>query len=318
VTFDTDAGPVSVVDDVSLSVDPGQILGLVGESGSGKTVTSLAIMRLLASPPATITGGAVRFAGTDLLGLDFEAIRQIRGLDIAMVFQDPMTSLNPAYTIGSQLGETMRLHNPMGRAAARQRSEELLASVEIPDPRSRLDSYPHQLSGGMRQRVMIAMALSCSPRLLIADEPTTALDVTVQAQILDLMRRLAVEQHLSVIFVTHDLGVVADLCDRVAVMYAGQIVEDAPVHDLFRRPRHPYTEGLLGAMPSAQARGGHLAMIPGQVPFLGQMPAGCRFHPRCDHATAVCRAGEPPLMDVGGRSTRCVRQAELVLQGSAQ
>jgi peptide/nickel transport system permease protein len=316
VEFDTTAGPVRVVEGISLEVEPGQIVGLVGESGSGKTVTSLAVMRLLPSPPATIVAGTVTFDGRDLLSLGFEEMRQVRGQDIAMVFQDPMSSLNPAYPVGTQLMEAIRLHEKVTKTSARDRSLDLLRRVEIPDPAGRLAAYPHQLSGGMRQRVMIAMALACGPRLLIADEPTTALDVTVQAQILDLFRHLQAEQQLSVIFVTHDLGVVADLCDRVAVMYAGQIVEDAPAGQVFARPRHPYTEGLLEATPSSQHALGPLATIPGQVPFLGHMPTGCRFHPRCAYATGACVVAPPPVANLGDHRARCIRSSELALKGA--
>ncbi|HLG67131.1 MAG TPA: dipeptide/oligopeptide/nickel ABC transporter permease/ATP-binding protein [Acidimicrobiales bacterium] len=316
VELDADGRSLRVVEDVWLRVERGEIVGLVGESGSGKTVTSLAVMRLLPSPPATIVGGVVEFDGRDLLSLDFDDMRKVRGREIAMVFQDPMTSLNPAFTVGSQLIEALRLHERVDRRVARKRALELLQMVEIPDPARRLDAYPHQLSGGMRQRVVIAMALACGPRLLIADEPTTALDVTVQAQILDLLRRLQEEQDLAVIFVTHDLGVVADLCDRVAVMYAGQIVEDAPAADLFAVPKHPYTEGLLAATPSTQASGGILVTIPGQVPSLGHMPAGCRFHPRCPYARAACQEAPPPVAAAGGRLTRCIRWDDVVLKGA--
>ena len=279
----TPNGPVSVVEDISLVIRAGESLGLVGESGSGKSVTSLAVMRLLPTPPFSIVRGSVRVEGREVLGLRFEDVRQLRGNRMSMIFQDPMASLNPALTIGFQLSEAIRTHNRMGRADARVRSIELLDRVGVPDPAQRLRSYPHQLSGGLRQRVMIAMALSCHPRLLIADEPTTALDVTTQAQILDLLRELAESEGLSVLFVTHDLGVVAELCDSVAVMYAGQIVEHAPVSELFASPRHPYTAGLIAA---SRLREGdqELLAISGQVPFLGEMPTGCRFHLRCPYA----------------------------------
>jgi peptide/nickel transport system permease protein len=325
VEFTMQDGPVRVVDDVSFVVRGREILGLVGESGSGKTVTSLSIMRLLASPPGTIVGGAAYFCGRDLLSLTFEEMRRVRGAEISMVFQDPMTSLNPAFTIGDQLVEAMRLHQDFDRRTARLHARELLGLVEIPAADQRLREYPHQLSGGMRQRVMLAIALACRPKLLIADEPTTALDVTIQAQILDLLRMLQHELDLSVIFVTHNLGVVADLCDRVAVMYAGQLVEQAKVHELFVRPQHPYTEGLLRAMPQCAASRAPLYVIPGQVPHARAYPTGCRFHPRCSYATDVC-CGEPVALLATSnvkrtamadeRAARCRRCDELVLRGA--
>jgi peptide/nickel transport system permease protein len=327
VAFESDAGRTRVVEDVSFTVDRREILGLVGESGSGKTVTSLSIMRLLDSPPGLIEAGAVYFENRDLLQLGFEEMRRIRGDSIAMVFQDPMSSLNPAFTVGHQLMEAYRLHNKVGRAAAGKRALEVLDLVQIPDAAQRLSDYPHQLSGGMRQRVMFAMALICAPRLLIADEPTTALDVTVQAQILDLLRSLQRDLDLSVIFVTHDLGVVADLCDRVAVMYAGQIVEQASVRTVFANPRHPYTAGLLQAMPQAGNPQEDLYVIPGVVPSASGMPLGCRFHPRCAYAVAKCSTGTVALLPAppvrtgtphpGERgSVRCIRAAELELPGA--
>jgi peptide/nickel transport system ATP-binding protein/peptide/nickel transport system permease protein len=326
VEFESDRDAVRVVEDVSFAVRPREILGLVGESGSGKTVTSLAIMRLLDSPPARIVSGSVRLEGRDLLALSLDEMRRIRGASMAMVFQDPMASLNPAYTVRDQITEAYRLHHDVDRAAATRRALEMLDLVEIPGPEQRLHDYPHQLSGGMRQRVMLAIALVCRPKLLIADEPTTALDVTVQAQILDLLRVLQHELDLSVIFVTHDLGVVADLCDRVAVMYAGQIVEQAPVHDLFRRPRHPYTAGLLQAMPQAGSPQHELAVIPGVVPAPDAMPTGCRFAPRCPFAEAACSnapvaiqatSAVGPSGDAATRLARCVRASELTLEGTS-
>ena len=315
VEVSTPDGPVSVVEDVSLVIRAGESLGLVGESGSGKSVTSLALMRLLPSPPFSIAGGSVRLEGRDLLEPGFEEVRQLRGKRMAMIFQDPMASLNPALTIGFQLSEAIRTHDKMSRADAKIRSVELLDRVGVPDPAQRLRSYPHQLSGGLRQRVMIAMALSCHPDLLIADEPTTALDVTTQAQILDLLRELAESEGLSVLFVTHDLGVVAELCDSVAVMYAGQIVEQAPVSELFASPQHPYTEGLIAASRLREDEQELLA-IPGQVPFLGEMPTGCRFHLRCQYAIDECAALSPKLEIRGTRSARCHRQDELELLGA--
>jgi peptide/nickel transport system permease protein len=315
VEVQTEAGPVRVVEDVSFVVEAGEVVGLVGESGSGKTVTSLAIMRLLPSPPARVVEGSVVFDGTDVLAASFEELRRLRGPGMALVSQDPMNSLNPSFTIGNQLAEAVRLHAGISRPAATRRALELLDLVAIPDPRARLRQYPHQLSGGMRQRVMIAMALSCSPRLLIADEPTTALDVTIQAEILDLLRRLQAEIHMAVLFVTHDFGVVADLCDAVAVMYAGQIVERSAIGQLFARPAHPYTEALLASMPQDAAPHQDLATIPGTVPRLGQMPDGCRFHPRCAYAEPRCAAEPVALGAVDGRDTRCIRAHELVLRG---
>jgi len=316
VEFDTDRGPVRVVDDVSFTIEAGEVLGLVGESGSGKTVTSLSIMRLLASPPGRIVGGSVWFDGRDLLELSFDDMRQVRGAGISMVFQDPLTSLNPAYTVGNQLEEAVRLHEGVGRDAARHRALEMLDLVAIPDREQRAHQFPHQLSGGMRQRVMLAMALACSPRLLIADEPTTALDVTIQAQVLDLLRDLQGELGLSVLLVTHDLGVIADLCDRVAVMYAGQIVEYAGVHDVFARPDHPYTEGLLNAMPQVGAFGEPLFAIPGQVPQPAELPSGCRFAPRCVYAREVCTSGPVELAGPESHLARCARSDELTLRGA--
>ncbi|GMU78852.1 MAG: ABC transporter ATP-binding protein [Acidimicrobiia bacterium] len=316
VEFTTARGASRVVDDVSLSILPGETVGLVGESGSGKTVTSLSIMRLVPSPPGRIVSGAIRFDGQDLLGLSFKELRALRGNDIGMIFQDPMTSLDPAFTIGSLLVEAQRLHRDVSRAAARTRAVELLELVGIPAPASRLKQFPHQLSGGLRQRVMIAIALANEPRLLIADEPTTALDVTIQAQILDLLRSLQRDLGMAILFVTHDLGVIADLCDRVAVMYAGQIVEEASVHDLFTDPRHPYTEGLLGAMPQVGRLDERLTVIPGQVPLPYAMPAGCRFAARCPYALDACTAAPITLARAGSSMVRCTRAPELALRGA--
>jgi peptide/nickel transport system permease protein len=311
VEFATPSGPLTVVTEVSFDVRPGEVVGLVGESGCGKSVTSAAIMRLIASPPGRILSGEVLFDGRDLLSLSFDEMRDIRGNDIAMVFQDPMSSLNPAFTIGNQLIEAIRLHRSVSKSEAADRATELLDLVGIPDARSRLDDYPHQLSGGMRQRVLIAMALVNDPKLLIADEPTTALDVTVQAQILELLKRLQQELGMAMVFVTHDLGVVADLCDRVVVMYAGEVVEQAPVHELFANPRHPYTRALLGAIPQAASKGGRLPSIPGVVPVPSRWPVGCRFAERCVFATEVCAIAAVPLEAVGDRLVRCVRHAEI-------
>jgi oligopeptide/dipeptide ABC transporter ATP-binding protein len=306
------------VDEASFDVARGQIVGLVGESGCGKTVSSLAILRLLSSPPAHIVGGSIRFDGRELLDADFSEMRRTRGREISMVFQDPLASLDPSFTIGNQLQEAMHLHEKLSRSAARARSVELLKSVHIPDPSRRLSAYPHQLSGGMRQRVMIAMALSCSPRLLIADEPTTALDVTIQAQIVELLQELREEMDLAVLFVTHDLALISELSDEIAVMYAGEVVEQAPTTELFARPRHPYTAALLAASPGAGSSSGRPALLTGHVPQAGQFPTGCRFHPRCDFAEEACRSEPVPLAAVSdGHSCRCRRAHELALPGVA-
>jgi oligopeptide/dipeptide ABC transporter ATP-binding protein len=288
-------GGVPVLEDVSFAIAPGETLGLVGESGCGKSVTALSIMRLLPEPPARIESGRIVFDGTDLLDLDAERLRSIRGDRIAMIFQEPMTSLNPVFTIGDQIGESLIVHRGASRAAARAEAARLLDLVGIPAAASRLDRYPHELSGGQRQRAMIAIALACKPRLLIADEPTTALDVTVQAQILDLIARLRRELGMAVLLITHDLGVVAEFCDRVAVMYAGRIVEEAPATALFAAPGHRYTEALLRSMPAANAPGRDLPSIPGSVPPPAARGAGCVFAPRCGFATPRCRAELPPL-----------------------
>ena len=316
IEFDADTGPVRVVDHVSFDVGAGKIVGLVGESGCGKTVSSLAILRLLPTPPARIVGGSIRFNGKNLLDADFDELRQIRGRDIAMVFQDPLASLDPAFTIGYQLVEAIRLHENVSRAAARDRAARLLESVHIPDPVRRLSSYPHQLSGGMRQRVMIAMALSCHPRLLIADEPTTALDVTVQAQIVELLFELRETADLAVLFVTHDLALISEFSDEIAVMYAGQMVERAATTDIFAHPLHPYTAALLAAQPGIRETLDRPSLIAGQVPQAGHFPSGCRFNPRCDYAEEACRAEAVELVVVGGdRQCRCRRSEELTLPG---
>jgi peptide/nickel transport system ATP-binding protein len=306
----------SVVEDVSFDLRAGETLGLVGESGCGKTVTSLAVMGLIPGANGRITAGSVLFEGRDLLHVGAEELRQVRGDRIAMVFQEPMTSLNPSYTIGQQISFAVRAHREVSKAAARTRAVEVLDRVGIPDPSRRVDDYPHTFSGGMRQRAMIAMALACEPELLIADEPTTALDVTVQAQILELLRSLKDELGMGMLFVTHDLGVVADICDRVAVMYAGQMVEQAPTDRIFTRPRHPYTEGLLASMPQWSVPGQPLAVIPGRVPPAGEMPSGCRFRSRCAYAVAACEQAVE-LMDAGNEtSVRCARREDLDLKGA--
>jgi peptide/nickel transport system ATP-binding protein len=298
--FFTRDGIVRAVDGVSFSVVPGETLAVVGESGCGKSVTSLSVLRLIASPPGRIVAGRIRFLGQDLLQLPERKMRAIRGNEISMIFQEPMTSLNPVLRIGRQISETLTLHRGMSRAAAQQRAVEMLRLVGIPEPAQRMQQYPHELSGGMRQRVMIAMALACDPKLLIADEPTTALDVTVQAQILDLMRQLKAKTGTAIILITHSLGLVAEMAQRVVVMYGGRKVEEAPVAALFRRPRHPYTRALLKSVPrlrSSLTGGGQarLAEIPGVVPSLKEAMPGCIFAARCAYAVEHCRQSYPPL-----------------------
>ena len=307
VSFATDDGTVHAVDGIDLSLARGRTLGLVGESGCGKSVTSLAIMGLL-PPENSKVKGEVRFEGRDLLRLDADTIRDLRGARLAMIFQEPMTSLNPAYTVGDQIVEAIQQHQRLSAADARARAIEMLRIVRIPSPERRVDDYPHKLSGGMRQRAMIAMALACGPDLLIADEPTTALDVTIQAQILDLMRGLRRDTGTAIILITHDLGVVAEMADDVAVMYAGQIVERAPVRDLFARPEHPYTVGLLGSIPRLDEKRERLPSIEGRVPDMTRPPDGCRFAARCPFVEPACRAAAPPLIEVApGHLTRCRR-----------
>jgi peptide/nickel transport system ATP-binding protein len=288
VGFDGEAGRVRAVDGVSFSIDAGQTVGLVGESGCGKSVTAASILRLVPSPPGVMLGGEIRFDGRDILAMKREDLAALRGREIAMVFQDPMTSLNPVFTVERQMGEVLALRFGLDRAAAAERSVAMLRTVGMPDPEARLAVYPHELSGGMKQRVMIAMALLCEPRLLIADEPTTALDVTVQAQILHLMRELQRKTGAALLFITHDMGVIAEMCDAVVVMYAGRVVERRPVVNLFERPRHPYTRGLLGSMPRRGTA--HKALLPtieGTVPSLLKPPAGCRFAARCNHRLSL-------------------------------
>ena len=308
--FPTRAGIVRAVDDVSFFIDPGELLGLVGESGCGKSMTALSIMRLVA-PPGKIVNGEIIFDGRDLLKLSNREMRAVRGDDIAMIFQDPMTSLNPVFTVGEQIAEALRLHRNLSRKDARAGAVAAMREVAIPDPDLRADDYPHQLSGGMRQRVMIAMALACDPKLLIADEPTTALDVTIQAQMLELLDGLRKTRELAVLLITHDLGVVAEVADRVAVMYTGKIVEESPVDELFERPKHPYTEGLLRSVPKLTAKdvikSERLLTIEGMVPKPTALPPGCHFEPRCPYRMPVCREGEIPLYPVGaGVTARCV------------
>ena len=311
-SFRTDRGTVRAVDDVSFDVPEGSTVCVVGESGCGKSVTSLSIMRLLPSPPGRIESGEILFRGQNLLALSEREMRAIRGKKISMIFQEPMTSLNPVYTVGSQIIEAIRLHEPCSRSEARKRAIDMLELVGIPSPETRVDAYPHQLSGGMRQRVMIAMALACQPDLLIADEPTTALDVTIQAQILDLLVRLQKKLGMSIILITHDLGIVAEIADHVVVMYAGRVVEQGSVADIFARPKHPYTRGLLRSVPPiGRPRGDarrptRLPTIEGVVPDLAKLPKGCRFEERCDEREARCREEEPSLVPAGeGRLSRC-------------
>jgi peptide/nickel transport system ATP-binding protein len=308
VVFHGDDGRTThAVDTVDLSVAVGATLGLVGESGCGKSVTSLAIMGLLSKQSTEVTG-SIRFDGFDLLEVPDQVLRDLRGNRLAMIFQEPMTSLNPSFTIGDQIIETILRHRGGSRNSARARAIELLRRVHIPSPERRIDEYPHKLSGGMRQRVMIAMALACDPRLLIADEPTTALDVTLQAQILDLMHELKAESGAAIILITHDLGVVAEVCDEVAVMYSGEIVERATVDELFASPQHPYTVGLLGSIPRLDHRTSRLATIEGMVPNMANPPHGCRFAARCPFADAACRAAPPPLVNLSpGHWSRCIK-----------
>jgi peptide/nickel transport system ATP-binding protein len=300
------SAPVDLIDGVSFSVERGKTLCIVGESGCGKSVTSLALMGLLPMPPARIKAGTARFEGRDLFALKEREMADLRGNEIAMIFQEPMTSLNPAFTIGQQLAEGIQRHSKVSKSEARSQALKMLEWVRIPAPEKRLDAYPHQLSGGMRQRVMIAMALSNRPKLLIADEPTTALDVTIQAQILALISKLQRETGTAMILITHDLGVVAEVADHVAVMYAGRVVEQGPVAAIFDDPQHPYTIGLLGSMPSLGKREGRLATIEGSVPPLDAMPKGCRFVDRCPFGDARCREEVPPLREVGsGHRAAC-------------
>jgi oligopeptide/dipeptide ABC transporter ATP-binding protein len=305
-------GLTEVLSRASLRVRRGEIVGVVGESGSGKSVMALAIMRLLGAQ-GMITGGHIQFQGRDLAALAESELRSIRGRSIGMVFQEPMTSLNPLLRVGYQLGEVLAAHFGLTGAVARRRIVALLSSVGIASASERADAYPHELSGGMRQRVMIAMAMACEPALLIADEPTTALDVTIQAQILELMRRIRRDAGTAILLITHDMGVIARMADRVVVVYAGQIVEDAPARALFERPAHPYTRLLLDAVPTTRRKSARLPIIPGALPAPHRLPAGCRFHPRCPLAIDPCRSSLPQQTEVGeGRSARCWRAAELL------
>jgi peptide/nickel transport system ATP-binding protein len=301
--FATDDGVVQAVDGVDLSIERGETLGVVGESGCGKTVTAMSVLKLIPMPPGKIVAGEILYQGRDLVPLDTGEMDRIRAKDIAMVFQEPMTSLNPVYTIGEQIAEVVRKHEGLGRKAAIDKTVEMLRLVQIPNPDKRFNDYPHQFSGGMRQRVMIAMALSCNPKLLIADEPTTALDVTIQAQILELLQDMKQRFGMAIMLITHAMGVVAETAQRVVVMYAGKVIEEAPVERLFANPRHPYTQGLIRSIPRIDTAATHkarLEAIPGVVPSLLRPPPGCRFAARCRYAMAKCREAVPPLIDIGG------------------
>ncbi len=314
VRFETHHGTVRAVDGVSFSLEPGETLGLVGESGSGKSVTNLALMGLVPMPPGVVEADAMRLEGRDLLAMSDRELRRVRGNDMSMIFQDPMTSLNPLLTIGRQLTEVLEVHEKITRREARRRSAQGLDDVGIPEPEQRLDQYPHELSGGMRQRVMIAMGLLCHPKVLLADEPTTALDVTIQAQILELMKRLQQTHGTAIVLVTHDLGVVAGMSDRVNVMYAGKLVETAEALPLFDQPRHPYTAGLLGSVPRLTGDpNAKLDSIPGSPPDLADLPPGCSFAARCGFVQERCRVESPPLeeLEVPGRRSACFEHARL-------
>jgi len=309
--FFTEDGVVRAVEDVSFEIFPGEILSLVGESGCGKSVTGLSLLRLISIPPGKIVSGELLFDGRDLMELGEREMERVRGNDISMIFQEPMTSLNPVFTIGNQIMEAIQLHQNLDKKEARRRAIEMLDRVRIPSPEVRIDSYPHQLSGGMRQRAMIAMALSCQPKLLIADEPTTALDVTIQAQVLRLLKEIQSEMEMAVMLITHDLGVVAEIADRVAVMYAGRIVETGPIEAIFGEMRHPYTKGLWESIPQLKEKRRRLNAITGQVPDPMNLPAGCKFHPRCYLMIDDCKKEEPPLYPVNGKHfSRCLRWKE--------
>ncbi len=304
--FRSDEGEVKAVDGVSFEVGEGEMVGLVGESGCGKSVTALSIMRLIPDPPGRITGGAVRFGGRDLLSLSEKEMRKVRGNEISIIFQEPLSSLNPVFTCGEQVREAIALHQKLGRRASKEKAIEMLRLVRMPDPEKRYSNYPHQMSGGMRQRVMIAMALSCQPKLLIADEPSTALDVSVQAQIMELLLSLRESMEMAVLLITHDLAVVAQMVDRVVVMYAGVVVEEAPLESLFGHPAHPYTEGLLGSIPKLGSRGKPLPFIKGSVPDPLRLPPGCRFSDRCPKRFDRCTEAEPEMFTVSaGHRSRC-------------
>lgn len=314
LSFDTGGGELPIIRDVSFSIGPGERVGIVGESGCGKTVTGLSLLRLL--PRSARISGQILFEGRDLGELSPRRMREVRGRHIAMIFQEPMTALDPVFTVGQQISEAYRAHFPADRTEGRERAIAALAEVGIPAPERRCDEYPHQLSGGMRQRVMIAMALICKPKLLIADEPTTALDVTVQSQITDLLRELSERTGTALLFITHDLGVVAETCTRMITMYAGEVVEDAPVDDVLMKPRHPYTSGLLRSLPGLSARRSALPSIPGRVPSPMAMPAGCRFAPRCSYATADCQSRQVMVDLTPYHRARCGRTPEISLPGA--
>ena len=302
--FHTDGGTAKSVDGVSFSIDEGEVLGIVGESGCGKSVTSLSLMQLIPQPPGELMpGSSIKLRGEELVGAPLKRLRELRGNEMAMIFQEPMTSLNPVFKIGDQIAESVQLHRNLSKKDARQEAINVLRLVGIPNPEERVDHYPHQLSGGQRQRVMIAMALSCEPKLLIADEPTTALDVTIQAQILELLAELRQRLGMAIMLITHDLGVVAEVCDRVIVMYAGEVVEEGPVAEIFANPRHPYTQGLLKAIPRLGERIERLAVIPGSVPSATAWPVGCRFHTRCPYGWDLCVVEHPPLFRIGDRGS---------------
>lgn len=310
VHFFTEEGVVRAVENVSFEIYPGEVLGLVGESGCGKTVTGLSLLRLIPIPPGRVVNGDILFDGRSLLGLEEKEMEKVRGNDIAMIFQEPMTSLNPVFTIGDQIMEAIILHQRLDKTEAKKRAIEMLDRVKIPSPEKRMDSYPHQLSGGMRQRAMIAMALSCQPKLLVADEPTTALDVTIQAQILHLLKEIQGEMGMSVILITHDLGVISEIADRLAVMYAGRIFEYGPIEAIFTRMRNPYTYGLMRSIPQLTEQRGRLYAIPGQVPDPMHLPVGCKFHPRCHMMIEDCKKGEPMYQVSGDQLSRCIRWKE--------
>ncbi len=316
IEFRTEQGQARVVEGVNFSLERGGTLGLVGESGSGKTVTALAIMGLIRPPAGEVTGRIIYMQDRNLVDLDATELRDVQGREIAMIFQEPRRSLDPAFTVGQQIGEVARRHLGLSRRAATARAVEMLSVVGIPQAAKRVNEYPHTFSGGMCQRVMLAMALASEPKVLIADEPTTALDVTVQAHVLELLKSLQARMGLGILFITHDLAVVAEMCERVCVMYAGQIVEDAPVREVFHSPRHPYTEGLLGSLPQAQVRSRSLLAIPGTVPSPYLWPPGCRFHPRCAYVRDTCMTGAVHLESANpGHAVRCARAGEITLRG---
>lgn len=312
IQYHTDAGTVKAVNELSLSMEPGESLGLVGETGAGKTTTALGIMRLIPVPPGKVTGGDIHFNGQSIMHLSKNAMRRMRGNKISMIFQDPMTSLNPVMTVGRQIAETIRIHEELSRAKASIKAKEMLELVGIPG--ERFNEYPHQFSGGMRQRVVIAIALACNPELLIADEPTTALDVTIQAQVLDLLRKLKAERNMSLLLITHDLGVVAEVCDKVAIMYAGELVEYGTLEDIYERTEHPYTIGLFGSIPDLEDETERLSPIPGLMADPLDLPVGCSFAPRCGRCSEACLLAKPPLTETNpGHLVRCIHIEEVAL-----